>query len=246
MAAQLTVSASAVQAASANVDRLRALPRAAVAVDQVRAELVLVQGGFALRDAIRQEQELVYTLASQSDLEAATLPLLPAARSAELAQVDQALRSLWRMAGYDAGAQVHPRRNKRFAASEPVDALLGYYRASATRTGIDWTYLAAINFIESDFGRVNGPSSAGALGPMQFLPSTFREYGGGGDIMSPRDSVQAAASMLARNGAPGDYGRAVLRYNHSQEYVKAVGSYAAAMRSDTLWLTRFYYWSTYG
>jgi len=124
--------------------------------------------------------------------------------------------------------------------------LLGNYRAAAARTGIDWTYLAAINYIESDFGRTLGPSSAGALGPMQFLPDTFREYGGGGDIMSARDSIQAAAMLLSRNGAPGDYDRAILRFNHSKDYVAAVKAYAAAIRGDVLWLTRFYYWSTFG
>jgi len=52
--------------------------------------------------------------------------------------------------------------------------------------------------------------------------------------------------IAARNGAPGDYDRAVLRYNHDQDYVAAVRSYAAAIRDDPLWLTRFYYWSTFG
>jgi membrane-bound lytic murein transglycosylase B len=81
---------------------------------------------------------------------------------------------------------------------------------------------------------------------MQFLPATFRQYGGGGDIMSARDSIQAAALMLARNGAPGSYDRALMNYNHSGDYVAAVQAYAAAIRGDVLWFTRFYYWSTYG
>ncbi len=246
MAAQLNAAAAAVGAASAQVDRLRARPPAAVAIDQLRTDLTLEQAGFAFRDAIRQEQDLVYTLAAQPDLEGATLPLIGGPRAAELGQAGQALRALWRLSGIDPGTPVHPRYNKRFADSEPVGVLLGYYRAAAAGTSIDWTYLAAINFIESDFGRNLGPSSAGALGPMQFLPATFREYGGAGDVMSSSDSIQAAAAMLARNGAPGDYGRAVLRYNHSDDYVAAVEAYAAVIRSDPLWLTRFYYWSTFG
>ena len=246
MAAQLIAAASAVQAASDGVSQLQARPPTPVAVDQLRADLGLEQARFAFRDSIRREQELVYSLAAQPDLESATLPLLGGAQAAQLRQADQALRALWRMVGIDPGTPIHPRFNKQFRDSEPVDALLGYYRSAAARTGIDWTYLAAINFIESDFGRNVGPSSAGALGPMQFLPTTFREYGGGGDIMSARDSIQAAALLLARNGAPADYDRAILRYNHSQDYVTAVKAYAAAIRGDGLWLTRLYYWSTYG
>jgi tetratricopeptide (TPR) repeat protein len=246
MAAQLTAAASAIQAASAGAGRLQARPPSPVAVDQLRADLELEQARFAFRDSIRREQELVYSLAAQPDLESATLPMLGGARAAELGQADEALRALWRMVGIDPGAPIHPRFNKHFGDSEPIDALLGYYRSAAARTGIDWTYLAAINFIESDFGRNLGPSSAGALGPMQFLPTTFREYGGGGDIMSAHDSIQAAALLLARNGAPADYDRAILRYNHSQDYVTAVKAYAAAIRGDGLWLTRLYYWSTYG
>jgi membrane-bound lytic murein transglycosylase B len=246
MATQLDSASASIASATANLARLQAAPPTPVAIDQVRADLVVGQAGFTQRDAIRQEQDLVYQLASQPDLESATLPLLAAPRATPLAQADQALRALWDMSGIGAGASIHPRRNKRFADSEPVEALLGYYRAAAARAGIDWTYLAAINYVESDFGRVLGPSSAGALGPMQFLPATFREYGGSGDIMSSRDSIQAAALLLARNGAPGDYDRAILRYNHSADYVKAVEGYAAAMRADGAWLTRLYYWSTYG
>jgi hypothetical protein len=245
-AAQLAAAAGAIATASAELDRLRALPSPTAAIDQLRADLRLTQAGFRFREAIRQEQDLVYTLAAQPDLESATLPLVGGARAAAVGGAGQALRALWQMSGFPPGAQIHPRHNHRFADSEPVDALLGYYRAAAARAGVDWTYLAAINYIESDFGRNNGPSSAGALGPMQFLPATFREYGGSGDINSAHDSIQAAALMLARNGAPSDYDRAVLRYNHNVDYVAAVKAYAAAVRSDAAWLTRLYYWSTYG
>jgi len=245
MASQLAAADAAVRAASTQVDRLRAVPANAIAIDQLRADLTLEQAQFTLRDAIRQQQELVYSLASQPDLESATLPLV-GPQAAGLRQADQGLRAIWRLVGLDPGTTVHPRYNKVFAASEPPATLVAYYQAAAARTGIDWTYLAAINYIESDFGRNLGPSSAGALGPMQFLPDTFREYGGGGDIMSAHDSIQAAALLLARNGAPGDYDRAILRYNHSGDYVAAVKAYAAAIRADVLWLTRFYYWSTFG
>ena len=61
----------------------------------------------------------------------------------------------------------------------PADELLGYYREAESVSGVGWTYLAAINLIETGFGRVAGVSTAGAQGPMQFLPSTFAAYGEG-------------------------------------------------------------------
>jgi hypothetical protein len=61
---------------------------------------------------------------------------------------------------------------------------------------VRWFYLAAINFVETDFGRVAGPSSAGAQGPMQFLPATWAIYGHG-DIHRASDAIVAAARFLA-------------------------------------------------
>jgi len=80
---------------------------------------------------------------------------------------------------------------------------------------------------------------------MQFLPSTWRIYGSG-DIMSSHDSILAAANYLTLKGAPTNYQRALLAYNHDTNYVAAVDHFAAALRSDPLWLPRLYYWSTYG
>jgi membrane-bound lytic murein transglycosylase B len=201
---------------------------------------------FRLREAVRAEQVLVYELAKHPARLAQLTPLLTAPVVAGLRASSAALEAAWRLFAVDDLSQVHPRYTHLYSAAEPVASLAGYYRDAAGRAGIDWSYLAALNFIESDFGRVDGPSSAGALGPMQFIPSTWSEYGGGGDIMSPHDSIQAAAALLARNGAPADYDRAIFRYNHDSDYVAAVKGYAAAIRSDPLWLTRLYYWSTYG
>jgi len=185
-------------------------------------------------------------VAGDPQQESAALAHLSGAPAAGLHDVDDGLRHVWRSAGIPDVVRVQPRRSRRFSDAEPVDSLLDDYRTAAARTGVDWSYLAAINYLESDFGRNDGPSAAGALGPMQFLPATWADYGAGGDIMSPRDAVLAAAEFLRANGAPADYDRAILRYNHDADYVAAVDSFAAALRADPFWLTRLYYWSTFG
>src|SRR6185312_7569004 len=92
----------------------------------------------------------------------------------------------------------------RIVPPAPADELLGYYRETEQASGVAWNYLAAINLIESRFGSIDGVSTAGAQGPMQFLPSTFTAYGNGGDIHSPRDSIMAAGRFLAANGFADD------------------------------------------
>ncbi len=173
-----------------------------VPIHKLRHDLRLESAEFGFREAVRNDQQLVYWLAANPDQVSAAGQALGGARPAGLDELLQAQRSRWRTAGITDFSQARARFTRRYSDAEPVDALLTYYRAAAARYGIDWTYLAAINFIESGFGRNNGPSSAGAMGPMQFLPATWQEYGGGGDIMSARDSIQAAALFLQSVGAP--------------------------------------------
>src|SRR3954452_19720473 len=88
--------------------------------------------------------------------------------------------------------------------------------------------LAAINKFETDFGRNLGPSSAGAIGWMQFMPATWAAYGVDGDgdgrrdPDSPADAIPAAARYLRANGAPADWYGAVFAYNHADWYVRDV------------------------
>jgi hypothetical protein len=86
--------------------------------------------------------------------------------------------------------------------------------------------LAGIGEVESGDGSNDGPSSAGALGPVQFLPATRAIYGDGGNIMNPADAIPAAARLLLANGAPGNIPAAIFAYNHSADYVQDVLSWA--------------------
>ncbi|MBO0683656.1 MAG: lytic transglycosylase domain-containing protein [Candidatus Dormibacteraeota bacterium] len=184
-------------------------------------------------------------MAADSSLQSQVLAKLPPQRTAGISDATEAIRSLWRLAGITNFERIGVRYSKDYLRSEPVDSLRSYYVSAGQRYGIDWSYLGAINYVESDFGRVTGPSSAGAQGPMQFIPSTWAIYGSG-DITSEHDSVMAAARYLAVAGAPDDYGRAILAYNHDPNYESAIEHFATALRSDPRWLTRLYYWSTFG
>jgi membrane-bound lytic murein transglycosylase B len=231
--------------AEAGAAALQTAVPASSPIQRLRYDMQLAAVEFSLRDAVRNEQDAMYLLAGDAGLQSAVLTRLPPAAAAGFQDASEALRSLWRLAGITDFSLVRVHRTKAFRVSEPIASLRGYYGAAAQRYGIDWTYLAAINYVESDFGRVNGPSSAGALGPMQFLPSTWDAYGTG-DIMSSHDSILAAAHYLVRLGAPASYDRALLGYNHDSDYVAAIQHFAAALRQDDRWLTRLYYWSTYG
>src|SRR5581483_3724615 len=104
--------------------------------------------------------------------------------------------------------------------------LRAWYDAAERRFGIHWQVLAAVNFVESDFGRVRNTSVAGAQGPMQFLPATWRRYGLGGDVHDPHDAIMGAANYLAASGGRHDVRNALWHYNPSGLYVDAVLHYA--------------------
>lgn len=137
-----------------------------------------------------------------------------------------------------------PVRFKTHAPAHPA-RLRKFYDKARRRSGIDWHVLASLNFVESKFGRVLGPSSAGARGPMQFLPSTWEKYGNGGDIMDPHDSILAAARYLKAWGAPDEMRRALYAYNHSDVYVRAVLTYARMMRRNPLNYYTYYLWQVF-
>ena len=108
-----------------------------------------------------------------------------------------------------------------------------------------WEYLAAIHLVETRMGRIRGDSSAGARGPMQFIPTTWDIYGEGGDIESTRDSIHAAARLLRANGARTDMAAALFRYNNATRYVRAVTVYAQQMEADERTYLAYHGWQVY-
>jgi peptidoglycan hydrolase CwlO-like protein len=118
------------------------------------------------------------------------------------------------------------------------EAYMALYETSAATYGFgsDWYILAAVGKVESNHGQAMGPSSAGAMGPMQFMPTTWETSGvdGNGDgvanVMDPEDAIPAAASYLQDGGAPQDWYRALYSYNHADWYVKKVLAVAEAYR----------------
>jgi soluble lytic murein transglycosylase-like protein len=171
----------------------------------------------------------------------AVLRRLPAGLRADARDVLVARRALVRLTA----PTTLPPSAFRTGPAEPADRLLGHYRAAQRRFGVPWDVLAAVNFVETAFGKVRSQSTAGAQGPMQFLPATWRAYGLGGDIHDPRDSILGAANYLRASGAPADLRRALFAYNHSTLYVDAVLAYARVMRRDLRAYYAFHAWQVF-
>jgi soluble lytic murein transglycosylase-like protein len=117
--------------------------------------------------------------------------------------------------------------------------LRAWYGEGQRRSGVPWQLLAAVNFVESAFGRMRETSVAGAQGPMQFMPSTWASYGRG-DVHDPHQAILAAARFLRAAGAAGDERAALHRYNPSWAYVDAVERYAGRIRRSARAFAQYY------
>jgi soluble lytic murein transglycosylase-like protein len=113
--------------------------------------------------------------------------------------------------------------------------LVSIYRTAGYQYGIDWRVLAAINRVETNLGRNTHVSSAGAVGWMQFLPSTWRRWGvdasgdGVADPYDPQDAIFSAARYLDAAGARTNLRRSIFAYNHANWYVNEILSIAASL-----------------
>lgn len=209
------------------------------------AEELLRAGGLSpdWERAMGELQQVVYRrLRSRPDLEAPVLSALPEGVHAAAAANIEAGRALGAMV---TELKDEPPDTWRIVAPAPAEELLGYYREAEAAYGVPWAYLAAIHLVETRMSRIDGTSTAGAQGPMQFMPATWDAYGGGGDIHDDHDSIMAAARYLAANGAPERMANALWHYNHDDRYVLAVTRYAEQMLADADTYRGYYHWQVW-
>ncbi|MGH2490600.1 MAG: transglycosylase SLT domain-containing protein [Candidatus Limnocylindria bacterium] len=222
----------------------------AVAADAIAIAVQLATAERAVRDQNVTGAELAWTghlqqriyrtLSARPELKDGVFTALPpSVRAAATANFD---------ATADLRATVVPRTELptawRIVEPAPLDELLRYYREAEAEFGVPWYYLAAIHLVETRMGRIRGVSTAGAQGPMQFMPGTWAAYGEG-DVNSNRDAIRAAARYLKANRAPADMPNALFRYNNSQRYVRAVTAYAEVMHAEPDAYRGYYHWQVY-
>ncbi|HEY6960581.1 MAG TPA: lytic transglycosylase domain-containing protein [Gaiellaceae bacterium] len=204
-------------------------------VRQLRAD----ERGFATTHAPRlaqDRQSILRMLGRDAPLARAVIRLAPSERDDVQARLD--LQAL--------SASTPPLRVRiRIGAAAPEASLLAWYREGERRFGVRWQVLAAVNFVESGFGKVRNNSVSGAQGPMQFIPATWRAYGLGGDVHDPHDAILGAANYLAANHGRTDIRTALWHYNPSHLYVDAVMRYAHRMTTVKWAFDEYYRWRIY-
>lgn len=212
---------------------------------ELRADLDLAQrtiddpssSAAEITSAAKFEQLAIQALAGRSRAaqRAATAGLERPAAAAMRADLDAASH----LARLNTPRESLPRW--RIVQPPAPQTLLGYFKSAQARFGVPWQYLASIEFVETQFGRIQGLSPAGAGGPMQFMPATWARYGRG-NVHDPRAAIDGAARYLKANGAPRNMPDALFHYNPSIDYVRAITVYANHMRADPRAYYGYYSW----
>ncbi len=228
------------------------MSRLGASTDELAAQLVEVERTIRRPDAAAQAirdagelQQLVYRRLGRDaagwEAIKATLPpdvLIPATTNVEAATA----------LGAKAASTTAPPTTTlpAWTIADPLPAatLIAWYREAEAATGVPWSLLAAINLAETRMGRIVGVSSAGAVGPMQFLPTTW-DVCCVGDPTDTHDAILGAATYLAANGAPDDLARAVRQYNPNDAYVTSVLDYATNMAADERAYLGYYAWQVF-
>ena len=224
-------------------------PAVAKALTQTRSDLQAAIGRWTPKSALPPrdvvlyalyEQRIYRLLAGNARLADATLPSLSPALRASSRDFLVAHRELYRL--------TPPLRSNisiKVGRAAPAATLLAYYREAERRFDVPWNVLASVNFVESKFGKLRNASAAGAQGPMQFMPATWRAYGLGGNVHDAHDAILGAANYLHSSGAPQNVRRALHAYNPSPAYVDAVLRYTRRMRADRTTFYELYNWQVF-
>lgn len=232
-----------------------AVDAGAVTAESLATELTAVERG--VRDASlaasdtaalgRRQQRAYRLLARSPELDDAVLALVPDDVAVAVGFNIAARRAVADHAAANPSPPSEPSPTLpawRILAPAPIDDLLAFYREAEDLTGVPWEYLAAINFVETRMGRIGGASSAGAVGPMQFLPDTWAACCTG-DVNDPHDAIVGAAVYLVDRGAPGDMHAALFGYNPNEGYVGAVTAYAENLMADPLAYRGYHAWEVF-
>ncbi len=188
----------------------------------------------------REQQVLYRTLAARPEWQPKVLEAVPAEIRASVRANLTADTELTQL-----GVPTDELPHWHIVAPAAPAALVADYKAAEAASGVPWQYLAAIHLTETRMSRIRGNSSAGAQGPMQFLPATWSIYGAGGDINSDHDAIFAAARLLKSRGAPENMSKALFAYNNSEHYVKAIAIYADVIRTDERTYFAYHAWQVF-
>jgi membrane-bound lytic murein transglycosylase B len=214
------------------------------------ASLAKVEAGLRGEDrdpsrlqALGREQQMAYrALSNTPEWVPTALAAVPAALRAAVQTNIDAGTALSRLTASTTAPTTLP--DWKILVPPAADTLRTWYQEAERASSIPWYYLASIHFVESRIGRIHGNSSAGAQGPMQFLPSTWAEFSKG-DIYDNHEAILAAARFLVARGGPANMDRALLAYNPDTRYVAAIKAYAQVMQGEPKAYDGYYQWQVF-